>query len=99
MQRFSWRTCTVCVSGANAECRRHELRAKSGSIITREIFSIGLSKMQFLAFPGPELINREAGRREPWERGWSFKTLKMLTENEIFDLTIIIIRLQVFVFL
>ena len=26
---------------------------------SQEIFKIGLSKMQFPAFPGPELVNRE----------------------------------------
>ena len=44
------------------ECRRHELLGASGGMpppTPPEIYKIELSKMQFPAFPGPELVNRE----------------------------------------
>ena len=59
MQWFSWRTCTVRAAGANVECRRHELPGGSEAMPPWEICKIGLSKMQFPAFPGPELGNLE----------------------------------------
>ena len=64
MQWFSWRTCTGRAAGAksaNVECRRHELLGGGGgwSMLSREICKIGLSKMQFPALPGLELVNRE----------------------------------------
>ena len=43
----------------NIECLGHELVGGSGGMLLREIFKIGLSKMQFPEFPGPELVNRE----------------------------------------
>ena len=59
VQWFSWRTCT----GANVECWRHELLGGPGACPPpREIGKIGLSKMQFPAFPGPELGNRNYDR-------------------------------------
>jgi len=47
------------VASVNGECWRHELLGGSGGMPPREICKIGLSKMQFPAFPGPELVNRE----------------------------------------
>ena len=47
---------------ANVECRRHELLRASGDMPPREICKIGVSKMQFAAFPGPELGNRNFDR-------------------------------------
>ena len=66
MQWFSWRTCTVRAAGANVECRRHELPGGSEAMPPWEICKIGLSKMQFPAFPGPELGNLE-GLLRPWK--------------------------------
>ena len=43
----------------NAECRSHKLLGGSKGMLPLEIFIIGLSKMKFPAFPGPELINQE----------------------------------------
>ena len=43
---------------ANIECWRHKILGGSGGMVPREIFKIGLSKMQFPAFPGPELISQ-----------------------------------------
>ena len=54
MQWFSWRTCTVRTAGAGA----------SGGMPSppREICKTGFSKMQFPAFPEPELGNRNYDR-------------------------------------
>ena len=60
MQWFSWRTYTVRAVGASVECRRHELLGGSGYNPPREICKIGLSKMQFPAFFGPELGKRKS---------------------------------------
>ena len=54
MQLFSWRMCTVHTAGVNVECQRHQLLGE-----VQEICKIGLSKMQFPAFPGPDLGNLE----------------------------------------
>ena len=62
MQWFSWRTCTFRAAGANVEYRRHELLGGTRRHDPREIDKIGLSKMQFRAFPGPELGNRNYER-------------------------------------
>lgn len=59
MQWFSWRTCTVRVAGANVQYRSHELLRGLWQDPPGEICKIGLSKMQFPAFPGPEWGNRE----------------------------------------
>ena len=61
MQWFSWRTCTVraartlSAGGTNSYGR-------PGTCPPREICKIGVSKMQFAAFPGPELGNRNFDR-------------------------------------
>ena len=52
---------------ANVECRRHELLGGFGGMSPREICKIGLSEVQFPAFPGPELGYR---------KGFQFKGLK-----------------------
>ena len=52
-------------------------------MLPQEIFITGLSKVQFPAFSGSELVNQEG---------------IMLTKNEIFDLPIIIVSFQLFVF-
>ena len=59
MQWFRWRTCSVCAACSNVECRRHELLGGFWGHAPREICKIGLSKMHFPAFLGPELVNRE----------------------------------------
>ena len=62
MQWFSWRTSTVRAAGANVECRRHKLLGGLGGHAPLEISKIGHSKMQFPAFPGPELSNQNYDR-------------------------------------
>ena len=57
----------------------------SGGMLRPEIFIIGHSKMQFHAFSGSESVNRQGIN-------------KKLTKNETFDLAIIIVGLQLFVF-
>lgn len=49
-------------AAANVEWRIHELLVGGGGVrwhTPREICKIGISKMQFPAYPGPELVNRE----------------------------------------
>lgn len=61
----------------------------SGGMLRPDIFIIGLSKMQFYAFSGSELVNRRSILRH---------SLKCSQKNEIFDVAIIIVGLQLFVF-
>ena len=55
MQWFSLRTCTVRATRASVECRGDELLGGFRGHAPPEFCKIWLSKMQFLAFPGPEL--------------------------------------------
>ena len=50
-------------------------------MLPREIFKIGLSKIQFPAFPGPELV---------WAGRLKYVKISSLKIYEIFDLPIII---------
>ena len=60
MQRFSWRTSTVRAAGANVKCWRNKPIGEFGAFSSGKFFKlIKLSEMQFPAFPGPELVNRE----------------------------------------
>ena len=66
-------------AGANVEFRRHELLGGFGGMPPpprREIGKIGLSKMQFPAFPGLELGNRNYSRNYLF----SFDCMHYLTE-------------------
>ena len=76
IQKFGWQTCAVYATGAKIE-----LLGGLGGMFPWEIFKIVLSKMQFPAFPGLELVNRESLLRHQ----------KLLTKNYLFDSTIIII--------
>ena len=78
----------VQLADLHHQCRRHKLLGGPGTCSPWKVFKIGLSKMQFSAFPGPELINWEGVLRH----------YEMLTNNEIFVFVIFIIILQVFSF-
>ena len=64
MQRFSWQTCTICATCAYLECQCQSEKLPWGGgrvrgMVLLEIFIIGLSKMQFPAFSGSELVNQD----------------------------------------
>ena len=48
----------VQLADLHHQCRRHKLLGSPGACSPWKVFKIGLSKMQFSAFPGPELITK-----------------------------------------
>ena len=54
--RGSARGLARCVAGTNVE---HQSNGGSGGMLPWEIIKTGLSKMQFPAFSGSELVNQE----------------------------------------
>ena len=59
MKRFIWGTRTFCATGANVEWRSQKLLGGVRRHLPREIFMIGLSKMQFPTFSGSQLVNQK----------------------------------------
>ena len=66
MKRFIWGTRTFCATGVSVEWRSQKRLGGGGSggIFPREIFMIGLSKMQFPTFSGSQLVNQKGILRQ-----------------------------------
>ena len=67
MKRFIWGTRTFCATGVSVEWRSQKRLGGgggSGGIFPREIFMIGLSKMQFPTFSGSQLVNQKGILRQ-----------------------------------
>ena len=64
MKRFIWGTRTFCATGANVEWRSQKLLGGVRRHLPREIFMIGLSKMQFPTFSGSQLVNQKGILRQ-----------------------------------